>query len=151
MRDCSAIYLHSSSSWCQISGPDFITRLLIQTLCSDLWQCIIFVLYTSHPMPGRNRTCYNYLLLTSFVCLLSVVLSNLEIILMLWLFPLKYEQSKMEFTFWWIVHSHPTIHQNLASILLGQSWVVSRPSTTRLCYQAHRLLITTLPSPLLSE
>ena len=149
MRDCSAIYLPLLTSWCQISGPDFVTRPLIQTSCLDLWRYIVFVPYASHLIPGRYCTCYNYLLLTSFVCLLSVVLFGLGIVLMLWLFLLKYKQFKMEFTLWWITYSYPTIYQDLASIPLGQSRVTSRSSTIRLYNQAHRLLVTTLLLPLL--
>ena len=151
MRNCSAIYLPLSTSWCQISGPDIVTRPLIQTSCSNLWRCIVFVPYAFHPMPGCNCICYNYLLSILFVCLLLVVLSGLEIVLTLWLFPLKYERSKTEFTLWWITHLYPTINHYLASIPLSQSRVTSRLSTTRLCYQAHRLLVTTLLLPLLIE
>ena len=149
MRDSSAIYLPSSTSWCQISDPNFVTRPLIQISCSDLWWSIAFVTYTSHPMPIHNRTHYNYLLSTLFGRLFSVLLSGLGIVLTLRLFPLKYKLSKTKFR--WITYSHPTIHQDLTSIPLGQSRVTSRPSTTRLRYQAHRLSVTTLPSPLLIE
>ena len=155
MRDCFAIYLFSSTSQYQISGPDFVTRPLIQTLCSGLWWCIVFVPYTPHPMPGRNRTCYNYLPLTLFVCLFVCLFVRPQwyylVWELLWLFSLKYERSKTEFSLWWITHLYPTIHHDLASIPLGQSRITSRPSTTRLCYQAHRLSVTTLPSPLLIE
>ena len=151
MSNCFAIYLLLPTSWCQISDPDFVTRPPIQTSCSGLWWCIVFVPYTSHLMPGRNHTRYNYLLSTLFGYSFPVLLSGLEIVFMLRLFPLKYELSKTEFTLWWITHSHSTIHQDLASIALGQSRVTSRLSTTRLCYQAHRLLVTTLSSPILIE
>ena len=157
MRDCFAIYLLSSTSWYQIfdliqtSDPNFITWPLIQTTCLGLWWCIIFIQYTSHPMTSCNRTHYNYLLLTLFRRLFSVLLSGLGIVLTLRLFPLKYELSKTEFTLWWIMHLYLTIHEDFASIPLGQPIVTSRLSTTRLRYQAHRLSITTLPTPLLIE
>ena len=50
------------------SGPDFVTRLLVQSSCSDLW----FrddVLHASHPMSGHNHNRYYYLFSTLFVCL----------------------------------------------------------------------------------
>ena len=67
MRDCSTIYFLLSTSWYQISGLDFVTRPLIQTSCSVLWWCIVFIPHAPHLMPGHNRTRYNYLLSTSFL------------------------------------------------------------------------------------
>ena len=97
-------------------------------------------------MSGCTR--YNYLLLTSFKYSFSVLLFCLRIVLTFWLFPLKCKRSKTKFTLWWIMHSDLIIYQDLASIPLGQSRVTSWPSTTRLCYQVHCLLVTTLLSPL---
>ena len=97
----------------------------INLLMSDLWLeldlwsrlqsqgwCIASVPSTSHPMPGRNRNRYYYLLLTSFERWFSELLTGLGIALTIWLYLLKYERSKTEFTLWWITHLHPTIHQD---------------------------------------
>ena len=94
-------------------------------------------------MPGRDHIRYNYLLLALFDCSISVVLSGLGIALTI-PFEVQAVQDRIH-----PLMNHVTIHQNLTSIPLSQSRLTSRASTTRLRYQAHHLLVTTLPSPLL--
>ena len=97
----------------------------ITLLMSDLWLelnlwsrlpsqgwCIASVPSTSHPMPGCNHNYYYYLLSTLFKRWFLESLTDLEIGLTIGLYLLKYKRSKTEFTFWWIMHLHPTIHQD---------------------------------------
>ena len=63
-------------------------------------------------MPGRNHNRYYYLLLTLFEHWFSALLTGLRITLTIWLYSLKYERSKTEFTLWWIMHLHPINHQD---------------------------------------
>ena len=83
----------------------FYINLLISDLKLDpdlmLWPrpliqrwSFAFIPYTSHLMLGCNYTHYDYLLLTLFEHLFSMLSSDLENILTFWLFPIKYERSK---------------------------------------------------------
>ena len=150
MRDYSAIYL-PTISWCQIydsfqtSGSDLWPRLCNETsgpvsMLRPLAQgwCVASATHASHPMSGRNRNRYYYLLSTSFVR--SFSRSDYT----LWSASGPRRNSPSD-------ESRTHIQLFIWTYPLGSSRVTSRPSSTRLCYQAHYLSITTLPSPLLIE
>ena len=150
MRDCSAIYqlpdvrfLTWPRPLIQVYNctPDLnpVTRLLVQTLCSDLlfqrWG-VAFVTYASYPMPGCNCNHYYYLLPILFKYLF------LRSDYILWSTSDSRHNSLSD-------KSRTHIRPFIWTYPLGSSRVMSRSSSTRLCYQAHCLLVTTLPSPLL--
>ena len=87
LQSFSVKSLTQSRPHAQSSDPDFITKLLIQTSCLNLWSrlynetsdpglmirplisrwCVAFVTHASHPMPSRNCNRYYYLLPALFV------------------------------------------------------------------------------------
>ena len=89
------------------------SKLHTQNSDPEMIYCLCLVCFS--PNAGRNCTCYNYLFLTLFKCWFLELLTGLGIARTIWLYLLKYKRSKMEFTLWWITHSHPTIYQDLSA------------------------------------
>ena len=110
----------------KIPDPDFVTRFLVQALCSDLWsRDDVLPLYAFHPMPSRNRN--YYLLWTLFIYFCALTIPS-EV------------QAVQDVINPLINHALTSDHSSRSCIYPTRlSRVTSRPSSTRLCYQAHCL------------